>query len=77
MSRILIIEDENSIAELEKDYLELAGFEVEICGDGTQGLKEALAEDIDLLILQLLYHPDIKCGMNASACEEVIRSLYY
>lgn len=33
--------------------------------------------DIDLLILQLLYHPDIKCGMNASACEEVIRSLYY
>ena len=30
MSRILIIEDEESIAELEKDYLELSGFEVEI-----------------------------------------------
>ena len=30
MSRILIIEDEVSIAELEKDYLELSGFEVEI-----------------------------------------------
>mgnify|MGYP002508667405 CR=1 FL=1 len=30
MSRILIIEDEESIADLEKDYLELSGFEVEI-----------------------------------------------
>ena len=29
-SRILIIEDETSIAELEKDYLELSGFEVEL-----------------------------------------------
>ena len=34
MSRILIIEDEESIAELEKDYLELSGFEVEIENDG-------------------------------------------
>ena len=32
---------------------------------------------IDLLILQLLYHPDMKCGMNAAQCEEVIRQLYY
>ena len=32
MSKILIIEDEESIAELEKDYLELSGFEVEIAG---------------------------------------------
>ena len=31
MSRILIIEDEEAIADLEKDYLELSGFEVEIC----------------------------------------------
>ena len=30
MSRILIIEDEEAIADLEKDYLELSGFEVEI-----------------------------------------------
>ena len=34
MSRILIVEDEESIAELEKDYLELSGFEVEIENNG-------------------------------------------
>ena len=34
MSRILIIEDEEAIAELEKDYLELSGFEVIICNRG-------------------------------------------
>ena len=34
MSRILIIEDEEAIADLEKDYLELSGFEVEICNRG-------------------------------------------
>ena len=38
MKRILIIEDEESIAELEKDYLELYGFEVEIEIDGAEGL---------------------------------------
>ena len=38
MSRILIIEDESTIAELEKDYLELSGFEVEISNDGRDGL---------------------------------------
>ena len=32
---------------------------------------------IDLLILQLLYHPDMKCGMTAAECEVVIRQLYY
>ena len=37
MKRILIIEDEESIAELEKDYLELSGFEVEIENDGAEG----------------------------------------
>ena len=49
MSKILIIEDEESIAELEKDYLELSGFEVEIAGDGTTGLDKALNEEFDLL----------------------------
>ena len=38
MSRILIVEDEESIAELEKDYLELSGFEVEIENNGETGL---------------------------------------
>ena len=54
MSKILIVEDEESIAELEKDYLELSGFEVEIENDGTEGLYKALKEDYDLLILDLM-----------------------
>ena len=54
MRRILIIEDEVSIAELEKDYLELSGFEVELEGDGIRGLERALNEDYDLLILDLM-----------------------
>ena len=62
MSKILIIEDEVAIADLEKDYLELSGFEVEIenRGDtglvraGDEGLKTALAGDYDLIILDLM-----------------------
>ena len=54
MSRILIIEDEESIANLEKDYLELSGFEVEIENQGDVGLKRALSEDFDLFILDLM-----------------------
>ena len=54
MKRILIIEDEESIAELEKDYLELSGFEVEIENDGAEGLKKALGEEFDLFILELM-----------------------
>ena len=47
MSRILIIEDEEAIADLEKDYLELSGFEVEICNRGDTGLTRALNEEFD------------------------------
>lgn len=54
MNRILIVEDEESIAELEKDYLELSGFDVEIANQGDIGLKKALEEDYDLLILDLM-----------------------
>ena len=54
MSKVLIIEDEIAIAELEKDYLELSGFEVETEGDGTVGLKRALSEDFDMYILDLM-----------------------
>ena len=54
MSKILIVEDEESIAELEKDYLELSGFEVSIENDGNAGLEKALNEDYDLLILDLM-----------------------
>nr|WP_330392549.1 response regulator transcription factor [Anaerocolumna jejuensis] len=54
MNRILIVEDETAIAELEKDYLELSGFEVEIENDGDQGLERALKEEFDLIILDLM-----------------------
>ncbi|NBK92047.1 DNA-binding response regulator [bacterium 1XD21-13] len=54
MSRILIIEDEEAIADLEKDYLELSGFDVEIEVEGTRGLDRSLMEDFDLVILDLM-----------------------
>ena len=53
-SKILIIEDEESIAELEKDYLELSGFEVQIENSGDTGLKVALEKDFDLILLDLM-----------------------
>lgn len=54
MSKILIVEDEVAIADLEKDYLELSGFEVEVENEGMTGLARALAEDFDLFILDLM-----------------------
>ena len=54
MSKILIVEDELSIAELEKDYLELSGFEVEIETTGDVGLDRAIKEEFDLFILDLM-----------------------
>ena len=47
MSRILIIEDEESIAELERDYLELSDFTVVIENNGLTGEKRALEEDLE------------------------------
>ena len=54
MSKILIIEDEVAIADLEKDYLELSGFEVKIENRGDKGLQTALKEQFDLIILDLM-----------------------
>lgn len=54
MSKILIIEDEEAIADLEKDYLELSDFEVDICNSGDQGLKAAVEGNYDLIILDLM-----------------------
>lgn len=54
MSKILIVEDEEAIADLEKDYLELSGFEVEVANEGTLGLEKALGGDYDLFILDLM-----------------------
>jgi len=54
MSKVLIVEDEESIAEIEKDYLELSGFSVVIEKDGTLGLAKALGEEFDIIILDLM-----------------------
>ncbi len=54
MSKILIVEDEEAIADLEKDYLELSDFEVTIENTGDKGLEAALAENFDLVILDLM-----------------------
>lgn len=54
MTRILIVEDEQDIAELERDYLERAEYEVDIAYDGISGLQMALNGDYDLLILDLM-----------------------
>lgn len=52
--RILIIEDEKAIADLEKDYLALSGFDVDVENNGTKGLERALATDYDLFLLDLM-----------------------
>lgn len=54
MSRILIVEDEISIAELEKDYLELSYYEVDIASDGETGESMALKGDYVLCILDVM-----------------------
>ena len=61
MSKILIIEDEEAIADLEKDYLELSGFDVQIEYAGDKGLTRALKEDFDLIVLDLML-PDMTGG---------------
>ena len=58
MNRILIIEDEEAIAELEKDYLEMSGFETVIETRGDKGLELAINGDYALVILDLML-PDM------------------
>lgn len=54
MKRILIVEDEQSIAELQRDYLEISGFKVDIENSGDTGLKKAISEEYDLIVLDLM-----------------------
>ena len=54
MSKILIVEDEVAIADLEKDYLELSGFDVEVANDGLIGYQKVMEEDYNLVILDLM-----------------------
>jgi DNA-binding response OmpR family regulator len=58
MKKILIIEDQQSIAELEKDYLEINDFKVDIKNNGREGLNQALTDNYDLILLDLML-PDI------------------
>ena len=48
--KVLIVEDEVAIADLEKDYLELSGFDVVIENAGDSGLKRALSEDFNIIV---------------------------
>jgi DNA-binding response OmpR family regulator len=54
MKKILIIEDDRSIAELVRDYLEAEGFECSIVEDGNLGQEEAQKPGWDLIILDLM-----------------------
>ena len=72
MSKILIIEDEEAIADLEKDYLELSGFEVEIANRGDTGLEKAMKEEYDLIILRWM---DL-ISANRSVRKKTHRSLW-
>ncbi len=52
--KILIVEDDRSIAELERDYLEINGFECTIESDGAKALDIALKEDFNLIVLDVM-----------------------
>ncbi len=67
MDRILIVEDDQSIAEVEKDYLEIAGYEVMVVATGTEGLQLAMDEAFDLIILDLML-PGVD---GFSICKEI------
>lgn len=54
MAKILIIEDDKAISDIERDYLELSGFETECAYDGVDGLNKALAGGHDLILLDLM-----------------------
>ncbi|MGI6075125.1 MAG: response regulator transcription factor [Pyramidobacter sp.] len=54
MEKILIVEDDRLIAELERDYLEAAGYAVEMTPSGKEGLRMALSDDYDLVLLDVM-----------------------
>lgn len=54
MKKILIVEDDDAIAMIEKDYLEVSGYEVKVALDGNEGLTEILTEEYDLILLDVM-----------------------
>lgn len=71
MEKILIVEDDELIAELERDYLEANGFETEIAFDGTSGEKKAKTERYDAILLDVMLPG--KTGFEV--CRELRRTL--
>lgn len=71
MEKVLIVEDDELIAELERDYLEAAGFDVELVFEGNEGLRRALAGGWDAMILDVMLPG--KSGFEV--CREVRKNL--
>lgn len=72
MEKILIVEDDELIAELERDYLEANGFETEIAYDGREGEKKAKTGNYDAILLDVMLPG--KTGFDV--CRELRRSLH-
>ena len=68
MKHILIVEDDRAIARIEKDYLEMGGFRVTLAEDGETGLRIALQEPFDLILLDVMLP-----GMDGFALLERLR----
>lgn len=71
MNKVLIVEDDELIAELERDYLEAGGFEAELIFDGREGLERALAGGWDAMVLDVML-PGIS---GYEVCREVRKTL--
>ncbi len=54
MKKILIIEDDSAIAELERDYLTINNYQVDVVMDGKEGLEKALSKEYDLFIVDIM-----------------------
>ena len=67
VKKILIVEDDKLAAELERDYLEASGYEVDICGNGSDGLLKMESEEYDLIILDIML-PEIN---GFEICREI------
>ena len=67
MQKILIIEDDGDIAAIERDYLELNNYQVEIAADGITGLERGLHGDFDLILLDLML-PGMTALRSAGGC---------
>ena len=71
MKKILLIEDDNDIAELERDYLEASGFAVDISADGDEGKRLALTGTYSLILLDVM----LPGADGFSICRDVRKEL--